>query len=196
MDDQQGQKAGGVANAVGGAIGVAVGLYAGVQVLFALVGALVVAGVASLFLDERRKPMLRAVAVQGGHTLWMVVGFVMLGMFDWRAADVMLMGVLVVWLAAWPGRASVVCLTLLQAFGFVVNLWAFMQADAASLPHKALLVHLALRAFGVAAMWVALPKVQDRWDKPKGEAVPPPEPGSPLGWAPPTLPRDDEREAA
>lgn len=117
--------------------------------------------------------MLGAVALQGGHTLWIVVGFLAMGMFDLRAADVMLMGALVAWLAVRPGTVPVVVLTLLQAFGFVVNLVAFSGAPVGSLEHKSLLVHILLRGAGVLLMWKALPTVRDLWDKQDRETVPP-----------------------
>lgn len=127
-------------------VGVGVGLYAGIVALVPLLAALVCTYVAQRFLGADRRFMVPALAVQAGHLVWFLAGVLFTGAADKSVLlDVAALTVGLLWLIAAPGFAPIVALAIFQAFATWVNAEALLAAPWASIHHKALLVHLALR---------------------------------------------------
>ncbi len=154
---------------VGGAIvGVAVGTYSGINLLLPLAAALLCGWLAYKWVKPEAKSMVPAFAVQAGHGLWMLLGVIVVGVFNPTLLDVVILAAGLTWLLARPGLGPVVLLGAYQCISFVINLQAFLAADVGSDIHRALLVHLIFRALGVALMVMGLQKLRGQSALPVG----------------------------
>jgi hypothetical protein len=106
------------------------------------------------------KPMVPAIAVQGGQGLWMLLGFIMLHLVDLNALDLVILPAGLTWLLVRPGIGPVIFLTAYQSMAFVLNLLKFLTASVGSTTHKALLVHLVFRVAAVLLMVVGLKQIR------------------------------------
>ncbi|HEY6228662.1 MAG TPA: hypothetical protein VI282_16205 [Verrucomicrobiae bacterium] len=143
---------------VGGIIGAVIGYYCGIMLLIPAA----ISFVAVLILKNvdlpRFNPFKIAAAVVIGHTGWMVVGFVLAKNIPAMSIvpDIILMVIGLVWLFANPGRGPVWYFTILEAATAVVNLLNLLPQHFGATAHKALVAHLSLRAFVIAALWLGL----------------------------------------
>ena len=158
---------------IGGIIGAVVGFYCGIMLLIPAVISFIAAAILKKMDLPRLNPFKIAAAVVIGHTGWMGVGFVLVRNVQAMAIvpDIILMTIGLVWLFANPGRGAVWYFTILEAVTAAVNLFNLLPQPFGSAPHKALVAHLCLRAFVIAALWMGL-----RSSKP---ATPPPLPAMP-----------------
>jgi hypothetical protein len=152
-------KAGGL---VGTVVGVAVGMYSGINLLIPLTGAFLCGWIAYKLVKEDVKPMVPAIAVQLGHGLWMLFGFIMLRVLNQNALDLVILAAGLTWLLVRPGLGPVILLSTYQCIAFVVNLLSFLAAGVGSTTHKALLVHLVFRLAAVLLMVVGLQQMRRR----------------------------------
>jgi hypothetical protein len=151
-----------VAGLAGTVVGGALGVYAGINLLIPLAAAFMCGWIAYKLAKEEAKPMVPAIAIQGGQGLWMLFGFVMLHLVNLNALDLVILAAGLTWLLVRPGVGPVIFLTAYQSIAFVVNLLTFLTATVGSTTHKALLVHLVFRVAAVLSMVVGLQQVRRR----------------------------------
>lgn len=140
---------------VGVVLGVAFSRYAGTNVLVPIVGALLIAWVIKKVKHERY-PMVSAVAVQGGHCLWMAVAALFGVAGPAFVIETAIFAGAVGWLYLQPRLLAVVVLGAYQAIALVGNLSLMRGLPLDSSDAKALSVHVALRVIGIGAMAWAL----------------------------------------
>jgi hypothetical protein len=184
-----GQQALGVVGALGGIL---IGKYTGLNLLIPLAGAFLCGYLFKKLAGERAQSMLAAFAVQGGHALWMVVGFLVVGELNWNVADVVLLVVGLVWLAAAPGLGPVLLLGIYHLFGLAMNAWVFAQASFGAPEHKALVVHIILRLVAVATLYVGWKALRARSQPAIPASSQPAIPAGPATEGPYAPPRSDE----
>jgi hypothetical protein len=142
---------GGVAGAL---IGVLFSRYAGVNVVVPIVGAIVIAWIIKK-VRETPFPMAGAVALQGGHVLWLALAVVVT-----RATSMMVETVLfaaaVAWLYFKPRLPAVIVLCTYQVVGLTLNVMSFRAVPLDSSDARALSVHIAFRVLSIGAMVVGL----------------------------------------
>jgi predicted Na+-dependent transporter len=139
------------AGIVGAILGFAFSRYVGVNVLVPIVGALLIAWV----IKKRAAgphPMAAAVAVQGGHFLWMLIGALFGGAAPAFVVETALFAAGVAWLYLQPRLLAAVVLGVYQVIALVVNLNAMRAVPLDSSEARALSVHVALRAIALVAM--------------------------------------------
>src|SRR3990170_725123 len=132
-------KYGGPVGILAAVIAALIGRYSGLHLLIPLGGVLLAGLVAAKTLPSRVQPLLPAVAVQGGHLVWILVGATLLGQVGLVLLPVILMMAGITWVIAKPGVASIGCLTAFQVIFAGLNLWDFAEASVGSVTHKALL---------------------------------------------------------
>lgn len=127
-------------------IGVAVGAYAAAFVFVPLIGTLVAAILAMKLFSAEKRFIVPAFAVQAGHLIWFGLGVMLAGTVNNAVLlDVLVLAAGLIWLVAAPGYVPIAALAGFQLFATWINADALLAADWASISHKALLVHLALR---------------------------------------------------
>jgi hypothetical protein len=151
-----------IVGGIGAVVGVVVGQYAGAMLLFPGGFALLAGWVFSKTVPEENKPMVPASAVQAGQGLWMLLSMVLLSQFDLIVVDFVILAVGAIWLAFRPSAVLVAALICYQAFGMALNGMAFAQAAPRSVVHRALLVHLVLRATAIVLMVFGLIQIEKR----------------------------------
>lgn len=125
----------------------------GANLWMPLIGILIVWALLNKFGSMKIKPYAPALAVQGGHLLWFLLGAALLGQFSQLAVDIALMTFGLAWLAIRPGRPALVCLMLYQAILTAINVKALMVVANAYQP--ALIIHIVLRLGAIFCMWRA-----------------------------------------
>ncbi len=111
-----------------------------------LIGAFIAAIAAMKLFSADRRFIVPAFAVQAGHLIWFWAGVLLAGgMNSAILLDVLVLTAGLIWLVAAPGYGPIAALAAFQAFATWVNADALLAAEWASINHKALLVHLALR---------------------------------------------------
>jgi len=139
------------AGVIAAVLGFAFSRYAGVNVLVPIVGAVLIAWVIKKRASAPH-PMAVAVAVQGGHFLWMLIGAVFGGAAPAFVVETALFAACVVWLFLQPRLAAVVVLGGYQAVALFVNFTTMRAVPLDSSEARALSVHIALRAIGIGMM--------------------------------------------
>jgi hypothetical protein len=147
---------------VGAVVGGAVGMYSGINLLIPLGGAFLCGWIAYKLAMEEVKPMVPAIAVQGGQGLWMLFGFVVLHVLNQNMIDIAILALGLSWLLLRPGVAPVILLVAYQILASAVNLTGFLAASVGSTAHKALLVHLVFRVAAVVLMVNGLQQMRRR----------------------------------
>ena len=137
-------------------VGGAVGIYSGINLLIPLAFSGAVWFVGSKLLKPRDMAYLTAIAIQSGHLFWLAVGSAILGNIGFNAFDIVIMGVGIAWLWLRPGLWPVVFLSVFQALALVINVMVIASEPMASIAHKALVVHIALRLAALFYMWQVL----------------------------------------
>ncbi len=141
----------------GALIGAAIAQYFGLHLLIPVGAAVVVWAIASRASPGRSRPFLAAIAVQGGHVIWFLVGlFAPGGLPASLWIEVGLMTGSLIWLFVRPGFGPVVLLTLWQAFALLVNVQAFVEAVVGTSAHAALLAHVILRVMAIGLMIIGM----------------------------------------
>lgn len=151
-----------VPGAIGMAAGGLVGAYAGLSLLLPLSGAAAAWWVSRKVLPEPSHSVIPALAVQTGHALWITLGLIIIGTLDANALDPVILLVGIAWLAARPSNGPVYFLAVFQIIGLGINASAFVDATVGTAIHKALLVHVLLRAlslFLLGQLWFRLRKI-------------------------------------
>jgi hypothetical protein len=139
------------AGVLGAVLGFAFSRYAGANVLIPVVGALLIGWV----LTKRANgphPMAAAVAAQGGHFLWMLIGALFGGAAPAFVVETALFAVGVAWLFLQPRLPAVLVLGTYQVVALVVNFTTMRAVPLDSSEARALSVHIAFRAIGIVAM--------------------------------------------
>jgi hypothetical protein len=139
------------AGVLGAVLGFAFSRYAGANVLVPVVGALLIGWV----LTKRASgphPMAAAIAVQGGHFLWMLIGALFGGAAPAFVVETALFAGGVAWLFLQPRLPAILVLGTYQVIALVVNFTTMRAVPLDSSEARALSVHIALRAIGVVAM--------------------------------------------
>jgi hypothetical protein len=141
---------------LGAVIGIPIGFYSGFNVLFPIAFGFVLFKI----LQSRpgsRSQVLPAVAIQGGHILWMALGAAITRQFGPVSVDIIVIGVLLCWIWARPSALPLWALVVLQTVALFVNGAAFIAAAFGTAASKALLVHVILRIAGIVANLKAMP---------------------------------------
>jgi hypothetical protein len=144
---------------VGAIFGIAVGRYTGINLLIPLAGAFLFGWIFKKVANEKAQPMLAAFAVQGGHFLWMGLGFAIRGTLDRNVADLVILAVGLTWLAAAPGLGATLLCAAYQLLAVAMNVYMFIQAEFGTPEHKALVVHIVLRIVALATLFMGLTKL-------------------------------------
>jgi hypothetical protein len=134
-------------------LGLLIGMYAGIHVLVPALGA----GAVWLLGSKRFRPAqpayLPAISTQFGHLVWLGLGSVILGSLDATGGDLVILAIGLAWLwfkpSIWP--LAILCIYQLGSLG--VNSYLLVQQQVGSMQHKALVVHIALRALALFYMW-------------------------------------------
>ena len=147
----------GIAGAVGG---YALASYSGANLLIPGVAAVVIGIIAAKALPADRKVIVPALAVQGGHLVWLALAGIILNAFWAVALDVMVLGVGLVWLAIRPGLGPILVCGIYQLFALILNVMNFSTVQPGSVAHRALLVHILLRVTAIALLGVAARKLR------------------------------------
>jgi hypothetical protein len=158
---QQGALAG-IAGIGGAVIGIAAGRYLGVHLLIPAGATILIAVILSKVQPPRHKPMRAAVAILGGHAVWMSIGLFyalsqgdrMLTMVGGVEVALLLGGAL--WLALRPSVVAVIVIGLYEVVSIAVNAYHFSGATFGSVQHRALLAHILVRVAALIAMIVGL----------------------------------------
>ena len=140
---------------LGAIVGFAFAKYAGGNVLVPIVGAVLI-GWTIKKVKHEPYPMAAAVAVQGGHCLWMVVGALFAHPEPIFVVETALFAAGVVWLYFKPRLPAVVTLGTYQAIALVVNVASFKPLPIDSIEARALSVHIVLRVISLGMMGLAL----------------------------------------
>jgi len=143
------------AGILGAVAGFAFSRYAGSNVLVPIVGAVLI-GWTIKKIKREQYPMGSAVAVQGGHCLWMIVAAVVGVAGPSFLVETAIFAAAIAWLYFQPRLPAVILLGTYQAIALVVNLSAIKAVPLDSTDAKALSVHIALRVIGIGAMAWAL----------------------------------------
>ena len=136
------------------------GLFVGIaatQVLGEAYGSLVVLGVAVVFvagaarrfLSVRSRPLLPAIAVQGAHAVWLLVGVIATGRWGGLLLDVGPLAGALFWLGARPTPRARNLLLAVHAVHVVTLLVQFARSSEPGIQLPWLVSHIALRAAGV-----------------------------------------------
>jgi hypothetical protein len=139
---------------LGGAlVGVAGSRYFGFALVypfvFALVGGLILAKLG----PKPWRPFVLGASLFIGHMGWMLAGALVLGTFAPVLADLILMGLGLVWLLLRPGLAPVIAIGLYQLVSMAVNVTQLLSGEAAG-QEKFIVLHLLLRVGTVVALAV------------------------------------------
>lgn len=140
---------------MGAGVAIALGAYSGLHLFLPLAATALAWWAGAKLLPESRRPVLPAAAVQVGHLLWLAFGQMVGRGLDRGVIDLVILAIGVVWLVARAGLAPILLLTLYQAWALVTNGGVFIGAEAGTLAHRALLIHLVWRLLALALMWRA-----------------------------------------
>jgi hypothetical protein len=156
----------GVVGVLGVIVGIGVGQYAGLTLLFPLVLACAAGWLLFRLGRQEVGPMIPAAGVLVGHGLWMLVGLILLQVFDYNLIDVALLVGGGIWLTLRPSILAVTVLTLYELVGLVMNGLLFALATPGADIHKALLVHILLRVLGVGLMLFGIVQMRKQSEAP------------------------------
>ncbi len=138
---------------VGAVIGIVLLAITATNALVPVVAAAMVGTLAYAVGNERFRPMAPAFAAQAGHLAWMVLGALLLNQSAPVGVDVVILGAGLLWLAVHPGLAPVIVLSIYQAILFGMNMHSLETCSVVNL-ELALSVHMVLRGFALAALWI------------------------------------------
>jgi hypothetical protein len=141
-------------------LGAAVGVYAGIHVLVPAVGAAVTWLIGSRLLRPAQPAYLPAISTQAAHALWLLIGSAIIGSWDATVGDLVILSVGLIWLWFKPSMWPLAILCIYQIGSLGVNSYALWQQQVGSVPHKALVVHIALRVLALFYMWQGLRQVR------------------------------------
>lgn len=99
-------------------------------------------------LPRRLQPLVPAIAVQGGHLLWLVQGVLVLRYWDALFLDAIPLAAGLIWLTRRPERKAVVFLLAVHAAGIVLPLARLNRTSAAGDAVFWLGLHILLRLTG------------------------------------------------
>lgn len=133
--------------------GIAVGWYVGVHILLPALSAGAIWLLGNYVLKPSYPGYLPALSTQAGHMLWLGLGSVLLGSWDAAFIDIFILAVGLLWLWIKPSAWPLVILCLYQLTSLGVNIHALISQPVGSLQHKALVVHISLRALAIFYMW-------------------------------------------
>jgi len=105
--------------------------------------------------------MMPAIAILGGHAVWMAVGVLFAARGDRTAmlvggVEIALLLGAAFWLALRPGLAAAITAGAYQILSLAVNTYNFTGQSFGTAAHRALLAHMLLRLAGLIAMIVGL----------------------------------------
>ena len=126
------------------------------------VGAVFVAGAARRFLSLRSRPLLPAIAVQGAHAVWLLVGVIATGRWGGLLLDVGPLAGALVWLGLRADRRARNVLLAVHAMHVTTLLVQFARSSEAGAQFPFLVSHLALRAAGILLTLRALETIWRR----------------------------------
>ena len=138
---------------VGAVIGIVLLAITATNALVPVVAAAMVGTLAYAVGNERFRPMVPAFAAQAGHLAWMVLSALLLNQWAPVGVDVVILGAGLLWLAVHPGLAPVIVLSIYQAILFGMNMHSLETCSVVNL-ELALSVHMVLRGFALAALWI------------------------------------------
>lgn len=146
-------------SAVGGIVGAVIGFYCGFMLLIPIAAC----AIAIFALKQVSLPRLEAykfgVGVIIGHTAWMSFGLLAPGATVLMILpDLVLALIGLIWLCVQPGKWPVWYFLIFEGVSVVINAVSLLGQSFGSVPHKALVAHLALRIFIMAALWSGLKK--------------------------------------
>lgn len=134
------------------------GRYVGIYIVIPFAGGFAAYWLFNKMLSKEKELVVLAASVQSGHLLWMIVGAFFLGAEGftavWLDALILLAGI--IWLVAKPTKAPIIFLGIYQILSIIVNVVTISSLSPSEENFKALIVHIALRAFGLIAMFLAL----------------------------------------
>ena len=135
------------------ALGVA-GWYLGALMVVPMLGMLVGYLIISNLGRSPSPPFGGAFTVQTGQLLWFITGLLAAPSgLKLVAPDIIILGVLLPILWAWPGRVVALLLAAYQLFGLYHNTPLLFAAEPGREAFKAVLVHIVLRAAALAQLW-------------------------------------------
>ena len=94
-----------------------------------------------------------AIAVVAAHVAWFAVALFMVGGLA-IVADVVILGLALLWLWLRPGLPSVIALGLIELSLLVYNSVAYVAMPLGSAEHRAMTVHVALRVLALVTLFL------------------------------------------
>jgi hypothetical protein len=139
----------------GAALGIAASTYSGMNLLVPGVAAVAILFAGTKLWRPSEPHYLGAIAVQGAHLVWLLVGTALVGAWGANLIDVIVLGAGVAWLWFRPSIWPVLLLTVFQVLALAFNTLVILQHPVGNMEHRALAVHIMLRIVAVASMWYA-----------------------------------------
>ena len=129
-------------------LGVAFAQYGRASAYIPLAAALLIGLAAKRALPNSRSAVVPALAVQGGHLVWVAVGCITQRVYV-GFVDIIILSALLLWFCTTVSRSSAVALIAVQLVLLSLNLWQLLSFPAGSLEHRALTVHIVLRVLAI-----------------------------------------------
>jgi hypothetical protein len=142
--------------AIAGLAAAAFGFYAGMMILVPLAATFAIGWLYGKYAAAEKQIWKVAIAVQGGHVIWFIVGLVSIGVLDAHALDPIVLIAGICWIYFRPGIAPVASLCVIQLLATAYNICLVIGTEFGSSANKVLLVHIAFRLVAVGAMGYAL----------------------------------------
>jgi hypothetical protein len=116
--------------------------------------AFIAGGVAFFAADKQWLPMAPAFAAQMGYVAWAFFAALVLSQWKMVWMDMLVLGIGLIWLILRPGFGAVIYLSIYESLGLALNLATYFMVAPRQPAQAALLVHISLRIYALAAMWV------------------------------------------
>jgi hypothetical protein len=143
-----------VTGVIGGIGGVALGSYVGVNMLIPFASAAFLWWLLNRSMQGPARAFVSASAIQGGHTIWMLLGVLSVGTGGYELFDVVLVAGGLAWLLVAPGPGPVFVLALYQAVALLINLNGLVGLQVGTFVHRAVVMHVALRVSALAYLFI------------------------------------------
>ena len=121
--------------------------YNALNVIVLAAGAVAAGLVARRSLPARAQPLVFAIAVQGGHAVWLLAGALVLGQWG-GLIDVLALAVPLVWLGRRPERRPAQVLLAVHAVETVLHFYQWARSPEPALQIPWLVSHVSLRLAG------------------------------------------------
>ena len=134
-------------------VGAAFGIYCGLMILIPLAIAMGALLLGKRFASVPLKCFGAALAVLFGHSMWMLIGALWLQAgFGPLLFDLAIIIAGSLWLMLRPGIGSVILLGIYEFIGLIVNIKDIFSYEFATIGHRALSAHIALRLVALFAL--------------------------------------------